>query len=141
MKAHSRGAAFPLATTRQKPRQCDANSYIQDLERPLSPPCHSGRGFAASPEGSVSVSGSSEGFFRVRLAMGFGISAAGLAIEEANERKRGDFVMDLAAMRCMDGTRWQTAHLDRVSTLHTLKNGLSQKERQEGCTVHHHGRR
>jgi len=84
-----------LATPYQKPRQWYANSYIQDLERPLRPPCHSGRSFAASPEGSIRVSGSSEVFFLVRLATGFGISAA---IEEANDLTRDDFVMDLAAM-------------------------------------------
>lgn len=77
----------------------------------------------------MNVSGSSEGFFLVRLMAGFETSAAGRGIEEAKERTRDldELAMDLAAM--VSGG-FLTAQLrPRFDIYRLSKNGLSQKER------------
>jgi len=61
-------------------------STLHLFERPLRPPCHSGRGATGSPDGERRVSGNSPRFFLVRDFAVFLIPGAALSKLELNRR-------------------------------------------------------
>lgn len=122
---------------------------LRVVERPVRPPFHFARGATGSPVGEIDDLGNSSRFLRVRVMVAFLVVEAFLGVEAAlgelkhSRRTKGltgvemDRAANIIRQKEPGGPNRSSTCFDLAYT--SAKNGLSQKEREEGRPVYHHG--